>query len=429
MKRNLLSAIAACAAINFASAQWTRLTSPTTNNLYAVAFNNERFGYAVGEKGTVLRTNDGGATWTVLPSPDSTDIKSVIIVDSATVIVATANSNGKSAIYKSITRGNSWHKMLRDDKPFNLEQLPNGNLFGMSTFAYLSTDKGETWQTGQRLNSTSSYNEVEFPDNHHGFIGGNVIGDTTNHAEFLRTEDVGQTWHQSYAFGFPNNFAFSSMSALNADTLFMFTNYDKRFHPKDSSQLLMLFKFKLRPAGNDTIWNFRSRLVNKSIADIMNTCKFFSGGLGYAAGDHGNIYISTTNGKKWTKEYRGRVTINSLYMLNENKGYAVGDNGLVLKRDVAVFSNVPAELLPMKVFPNPASSSSTVSFTLKKSAGIVLQVADEKGTIVYTDQSKKYNAGTYQRTIPVANFHRGVYHINVIIDGNLKGKSELLVVH
>src|SRR3954452_17387730 len=124
MKRFLLWAIAACACVNFASAQWSKLTSPTTNDLYAVSFNNERFGYAVGAKGTFLRTNDGGATWTVLPSPDSLDIKSVTIVDSNTVIIATANTNGKCAVYKSVTKGNNWHKVLHDDRPIYITKMP-----------------------------------------------------------------------------------------------------------------------------------------------------------------------------------------------------------------------------------------------------------------------------------------------------------------
>jgi hypothetical protein len=131
------------------------------------------------------------------------DIKSVTIIDSNTIIVATSNTNGKSSIYKSITRGNSWHKVLHDDKPFYATQMPNGNLFSMSTFAYISLNKGDTWLTEKRLNSTSNYSELAFPDNHHGFIGGNIVGDTTDHAEFLRSEDEGQTWHPSYPFAFP----------------------------------------------------------------------------------------------------------------------------------------------------------------------------------------------------------------------------------
>jgi hypothetical protein len=62
--------------------------------------------------------------------------------------------------------------------------MPNGNLFGMSTFAYISLNKGDTLLTEQRLNSTSNYNAIAFPDNHHGFIGGNVLRDTTDHAHF-----------------------------------------------------------------------------------------------------------------------------------------------------------------------------------------------------------------------------------------------------
>jgi photosystem II stability/assembly factor-like uncharacterized protein len=425
MKRVLLCAIGACAVFNFASAQWTKLTSPTVNDLYATAFTNERFGYAVGAKGTVLRTNDGGASWATLPSPDTADIKSVIIVDSNTVVVATANANGKSAIYKSVTKGNTWHKVLRDSRSFYITELPNGNLFTLSTYVYLSRDNGDTWLSGERMNSTS----VEFPDNHRGFIGGNVIGDTTKLAEFLRTEDEGQTWFPSYAFGFPNNFSFSSMSAINADTLFMFTNYNKRFHPQDSSLCLMLTRFKQRKFGGDTVWNFHAKIMKDNLPDIINACKFYSGNLAYAASDRGNIYSSTTNGKKWTKEYRGRIRINGLFMVNESKGYAVGKGGLILKRDVATFSSATLQTLPLKVYPNPANSSSTVSFTLTKSADVILQIADGKGAIVYMEQSKRYSAGLYQRVIPVANFQRGIYHINVIVDGSLQSKIELLVVH
>jgi len=428
MKGFLLSTIVSCAAINFACAQWTQLISPTTNNLYAVAFKNEMSGYAAGAKGTVLRTNDGGITWTILPSPDSADIKSITIVDSTTVIVATANGNGKSAVYKSTTRGNSWYKVLSDDLPFYIEQIPNGDLFSTSTYASISSNKGDTWLAEQLLNSKSIYTEIDFADNDHAFIGGNVIGDTTYYREFLRSENGGR-WYPSYPFAFPNNFAFSSMSAISADTLFMFTNYHKRFHPKDSSQLLMLFNFRLRNVVTDTIWKFRAKIICESLPDIINTCKFFSDTLAYAAGKHGDIYVSRTGGKKWKKEYRGKITINGLYMITTKKGYAVGNNGLIVKRDVVPINKVSSQTLPLKIYPNPSRNSATLSFTLDKTSDIILQVVDERGTVVYIQQSKKYNTGSYQLVIPVANLQNGVYHVNFIVDGIIKTKTALLVTH
>src|SRR6266487_6341396 len=105
MKPFLLYAIAFVLAMNYASAQWTQLSSPTTNNLKAVSFISTKVGYAVGAKGTVLRTKNGGDTWSVLPSPDTADLTSVVIIDSSTLLVTTANTGGSSAIYKSTNSG------------------------------------------------------------------------------------------------------------------------------------------------------------------------------------------------------------------------------------------------------------------------------------------------------------------------------------
>ena len=46
--------------INIANAQWTALTSGTTNNLNSVFFTDANTGYAVGDYGTILKTTNGG---------------------------------------------------------------------------------------------------------------------------------------------------------------------------------------------------------------------------------------------------------------------------------------------------------------------------------------------------------------------------------
>ena len=43
-----------------AKAQWNMQASPVKTNLTAVSFKGSRLGYAAGEKGTLLITNDGG---------------------------------------------------------------------------------------------------------------------------------------------------------------------------------------------------------------------------------------------------------------------------------------------------------------------------------------------------------------------------------
>ena len=45
-------------------ASWTRQSSSTTNDLYGISFTDANTGTAVGYGGTILRTTNGGASWT-----------------------------------------------------------------------------------------------------------------------------------------------------------------------------------------------------------------------------------------------------------------------------------------------------------------------------------------------------------------------------
>jgi len=436
MKYTLLFLIAFLAIFDSVSAQWTKLYAPTTNTLYSVAFYSARLGYAVGAKGIALRTKDGGSTWTELPSPDTADLTSIVIIDSFTIIVTTSNPSQNSAVYKSTTQGNTWHKVLHDSRGFYATISPNGTLFSTSTYVYGSNDKGETWTAEQMLNSTSTYTDIEFPDNHRGYIGGNVSGAITYSAEFLRSDNAGQKWYTSYPFAFPDTTGFSSMSAMNTDSIFMFTNWNKRFKSKDSSELLLLTRFVLRRIGADSVWNFKAKVMMNGMHDRINDCKFFEGGIGYAAGNVGNIYRSDTYGKKWTKEYVGRTTIRGIYMMNENNGYAVGDSGLILARNFSPFFTPPPPPLPgpgdnmhLSIYPNPGNNKSIISFTLTQPSDIAVQVADNRGNIVYTIQNKQYNPGTYQIVIPVTNLLGGIYHLNLLANGRSISKQNLVVVH
>lgn len=430
MKYILLYAIAFASAIDLASAQWTPLNSVTTNNLYAVSFYNARLGYAVGAKGTVLRTKDGGDSWSLVSAPDSTDLTSVVIIDNSTLLVTTSNSSGNSSVYKSLNSGGSWHKVLHDDLPFYATMTPDGRIFCISTYVYESTDSGETWKPQKQLSTTSIYTHIEFPDNAVGYVAGNIRGQYTYTPEFLRSTDGGNKWHPSYSFGYPDTTGFSTMSAMNADTIFMFTSYYKHFQPKNKSELLMITRFHLKGTVSDSVWNFHAKIQVQGMQDIVHACKFFEGGEGFAAGNVGVIYHTSTYGKRWNKEYTGRTSINGIFMQNLNKGYAVGDGGLILRREDTTTLTVSAAVpVTMTVYPNPAVANSTVAFTLHHSASVILQVANEKGMVVYSNQLKQYEPGSYQFHLPVGDFQGGLYHVVLVVNGTPVARKELLVLH
>ena len=71
-------------------ATWTLQTSGTTNALNAVSFVDAKTGTAVGVRGTIVRTTDGGATWTPQTSGTTETLNGVSFVDPSAVSERTA---------------------------------------------------------------------------------------------------------------------------------------------------------------------------------------------------------------------------------------------------------------------------------------------------------------------------------------------------
>jgi photosystem II stability/assembly factor-like uncharacterized protein len=57
------------------------VSTSTTQKLNSVYFVNNNIGYIAGNFGTILKTSDGGNTWTVLSSGITQDLRSIYFTD------------------------------------------------------------------------------------------------------------------------------------------------------------------------------------------------------------------------------------------------------------------------------------------------------------------------------------------------------------
>jgi len=139
---------------------WTVQSTGIDSNLRGVAAVVRRSGtsiWATGSKGTILRSADGGQTWTPQPIPgqEGLDFRGVQTFDGTTVYVMSSGEGEKSRIYKTTNAGSTWEMQYTDKrKSFFLDALAcfdEKHCFALSDpvdgkFLLLATVDGKNWK-------------------------------------------------------------------------------------------------------------------------------------------------------------------------------------------------------------------------------------------------------------------------------------------
>jgi len=93
-----------------AGSSWVIQSSPTAERLRSVSAASDTVAWASGNKGTVVRTVDGGATWTraSVPDSESLDFRDIEAFGADTAYVLSIGPGDKSRIYKTEDGGKTW---------------------------------------------------------------------------------------------------------------------------------------------------------------------------------------------------------------------------------------------------------------------------------------------------------------------------------
>jgi photosystem II stability/assembly factor-like uncharacterized protein len=258
---------------------FTTLNSGTSQNLIGVWFTDANTGYVVGNAGTILKTTNAGATWTALPPPTSTNYTHVFFLDANTGYV----TGGVGTLLKTTNAGASW-TILNPNTSEDLHGIffTNANTGFISGQVYTmrkTTDAGATWLS---VNSD--------------LTGGNVV--TPLPSIYFTNDSTGYcVGGYAYPTGTPSNGVILKTTDRGA-------NWFKQAHP----------------AGTD----------------LFCCVKFSSPTTGYiVGGDMANntstILKTTDGGTTWTVQPTFNYRLNHVFLTNSGVGYAVGENGALLK--------------------------------------------------------------------------------------------------
>ena len=171
-----------------AGATWSAKTTGTTFDLKEVLFVNDNLGYAVGRYATLLKTDDGGNTWTKLEvNASSSDFVSIALNSAGKLFVVSTYGSilssadeGKTFAQEGINRVKEYNDVIH---------LGNGNLAAVGKNGIVSTsnDFGDSWElipvaTAKELNALAYFN-------------GDLLAVGTS-STILRSMDQGKTWQE-----------------------------------------------------------------------------------------------------------------------------------------------------------------------------------------------------------------------------------------
>ncbi|MBN1634284.1 MAG: T9SS type A sorting domain-containing protein [Ignavibacteria bacterium] len=271
---------------------WTSILQTNNAGLLDVCFVNSQTGYAVGgfePNGVILRTTNTGVNWSLQNSGLTKEISSVFFINE--YVGFCTSDNG--IIIKTTNGGTNWY------------QVNTGNSY------YLES--------------------IYFTNPLVGYAVGRV-------GQIIKSINAGENW-------------FSLISYSNWLNSITFTGQDTGYAVGVGGLLL-------KTSNSGMTWNN----INTGFTDEFTCVKFVNLLTGYITGNNGRVLFTTNSGQSWISQTTGTTKkIVSIFYTDQYKGIACGDNALILKTQTG---GQPL-YIPTLVSPANGSFNNSVTPTLK----------------------------------------------------------------
>jgi len=303
---------------------WSRQTSGVTQELRSVHFVGESEGWAAGANATLLRTTDGGNTWSMVNTgaDPARGFNTVRFVNRNTGWVG-----GASTLAHTQNAGANWAVA-----PLPSTVLVANNVTHHS-FHPLSTTS--VWACGEGTLSSSPAGTLSlYSISPSGMISssGNIVNSSSGPAGFR--------WFDLHFLDSSNGWAIGGNGAIERVALSDPVPF--RGEPSGTSQRLnaiYMLGFAagwivgdsgviLKYAGGG-VWMAQTSGTTANLRDVH----FLDVNRGWVVGDGGVILTTADGGVTWTQEPSGVTDdLRGVFFPNAGVGFAVGANGTILKR-------------------------------------------------------------------------------------------------
>jgi photosystem II stability/assembly factor-like uncharacterized protein len=400
---------------------WIQISSGTSENLYSIHVSSDSIAYASGSGGTILKSTNGGLTWSTLNSNINAILFDTFVFDELNVIVV----GEANTIIRTTDGGSSWNLvasgLTQNESLYAISFFGTYGICGGELLTILnSTDSGESWQISQ-TGQLNVFFGTAMLSQKIGFVAGQDLVVPNNRILFGKTTDSGKTWEF---------------------TAFFLNGNDGAGHGIDFTDEQIGYICS-------EVWNGQGAISKTTNGGANWTTTLFdhflwsidfpiSGAsqIGYSVGDQGKILKTTDAGSTWQYQQSGTaLRLNKVFFVDQDFGFVVGENGLILRtasggEPVNGIINETDEVNSFNLsqnYPNPFNPSTTISFSLPQSGNVKLTVYNLLGEQVAELVNGFREAGVHSINFNAENFNSGVFIYKLEANGVVQSRKMTLV--
>lgn len=409
-----------------ATQSWLTVQSPTSRNLRAIFFADSLTGWIGGDSGLIIKTTNGGQSWIQQQTAVRTMVYSVFFTDYqkgfalAWELDNTPPNFYGTRVLQTTNGGSVWTDYLFPDSNFFANSIyfrdaVNGYMCGTEGMIYFTSDAGAVWNPSV-VDSGMVFGfpveEVEFYDENFGY----AVGGAFDIAGVIwKTSNSGRSWQTRIVGPEPVNdvHIFDKDNAIGAGGDFEY----------GSSRVVT------NNSGGD--WQY----TEFGVFGIANTIAFRNKLEGWISlGIIDSFLVTRDGGMTWSMSAVPlQARIYGIEFPDERHGYAIGNNGIILRynslkigiNDETLFT--PDDFRLSQNFPNPFNPSTNIQLELRRSAHAVIRVHDANGKEVAEIFDKFAGAGTHEIVFSSDGLSSGVYFYTLMLDG-INAASRRMVV-
>lgn len=330
--------------IGFSQTYWEEIQNVEPYGaLNKVVFVNSQSGWAFGQNGIIMHTNDGGNSWEYQYNNPGRNFKSAYFINENEGWVV-----GWSQIMHTIDGGVSWEDQTRPPFIGDLTDVyfinpDTGFLVGWNNQIHRTSDGGQTWQNISNPNKNQLiFNKIRFFDEMNGIICG---VETHKGGVIYLTSDGGLSWTKG---SLSSGSAFVAMDINSDNQVFVGAHNGEMYYSSDMGQTwneidqginsmidivfdddqngYFLDHYVIRKStDNGLTWTLLNSFDAENLRSLSPTTNSV-----YGCGSNTSVYKYSVDGSQAARQhFYTTISFRKMAFINKNKGFALTGNGAV----------------------------------------------------------------------------------------------------